>query len=88
MEAEQGEFVNLELAFAYRAGRIKNKMKDKTKNAHLYLAFYLPGNIKLRKSLFFLTPLWSLHTRILLERSGPTTAHITKLTPVQLCGLS
>lgn len=49
MEAEEGEFVNLELAFAYRAGRLKSKLKDRAKNAHLYLAFYLPGNIKLRK---------------------------------------
>lgn len=50
MEAEEGEFVNLELAFAYRASRLKNKLKDRVRNAHLYLAFYLPGNIKLRKS--------------------------------------
>lgn len=47
MEAEEGEFVNVEVAFAYRARPEKKNMKNRAKNAHLYLAFYLPGNIKL-----------------------------------------
>ncbi|QDS67588.1 hypothetical protein FKW77_003676 [Venturia effusa] len=47
MEAEEGEFVNVEVAFAYRARPEKKSMRDRAKNAHLYLAFYLPGNIKL-----------------------------------------
>lgn len=46
MEAEEGDFVNLEVAFAYRARSGKVTMKDRMRDMHLYLAFYLPGNIK------------------------------------------
>jgi hypothetical protein len=45
MEAEQGDFVNMELAFAYRARSSGKSIKSKSKNAHLYLKFYLPGGI-------------------------------------------
>ena len=45
MEAEQGDFVNMELAFAYRAKSSGKSLKLKAKNAHLYLKFYLPGGI-------------------------------------------
>lgn len=45
MEAEQGDFVNMELAFAYRARSSGKALKAKAKNAHLYLKFYLPGGI-------------------------------------------
>jgi hypothetical protein len=45
MEAEDGDFINLEVAFAYRAR--KNKRASRMKDMHLYLAFYLPGNLKL-----------------------------------------
>ncbi|KAL9097372.1 MAG: hypothetical protein Q9163_006345 [Psora crenata] len=46
MEAEEGDFVNLELAFSYRASTSGKNLTEKSKNAHLYLGFYLPGNIK------------------------------------------
>lgn len=46
MEAEEGDFINLEVAFAYRA-RKSESFKDRTKDMHLYLAFYLPGGLKL-----------------------------------------
>lgn len=49
MEAEEGDFVNMEIAFAYRARGGGKDMQSRAKNAHLYLAFYLPANIKLRK---------------------------------------
>ncbi|PPJ60403.1 hypothetical protein CBER1_08001 [Cercospora berteroae] len=45
MEAEEGDFINLEVAFAYRA-RAAKSFQDRTKDIHLYLAFYLPGGIK------------------------------------------
>ena len=45
MEAEQGDFVNMELAFAYRARSSGKSLTAKAKNAHLYLKFYLPGGI-------------------------------------------
>jgi hypothetical protein len=45
MEAEQGDFVNMELAFAYRARSSGKSITAKAKNAHLYLKFYLPGGI-------------------------------------------
>ncbi|TKA60971.1 hypothetical protein B0A49_12067 [Cryomyces minteri] len=47
LEAEDGDFMNLEVAFAYRARSSTRKFKDRAKNAHLYLAFYLPGSVKL-----------------------------------------
>lgn len=45
LEAEQGDFVNLELAFVYRARSSGKSLKSKVKNAHLFLKFYLPGGI-------------------------------------------
>lgn len=47
MEAEDGDFVNLEVAFAYRGRTDKQSMASRMKDMHLYLAFYLPGNLKL-----------------------------------------
>jgi hypothetical protein len=40
MEAEEGDFINLEVAFAYRA-RASKSLTDRTKDIHLYLAFYV-----------------------------------------------
>jgi len=47
LEAEEGDFVNVEVAFSYRASSSGKGMKVKAKNAHLYLAFYLPGKLRL-----------------------------------------
>ena len=47
LEAEEGDFVNVEIAFSYRASTSGKAMKTKAKNAHLYLAFYLPSKIRL-----------------------------------------
>lgn len=49
MEAEEGDFVNVEIAFAYRPSTGAKRLKERAKSAHLYLAFYLPSNVKLRK---------------------------------------
>lgn len=46
MEAEEGDFINLEVAFAYRARSQKSTFNERQKDMHLYLAFYLPGGIK------------------------------------------
>ena len=48
MEAEEGDFVNVEVAFAYRPTTGRG-IKSRAKHAHLLLAFYLPGGVKLRK---------------------------------------
>lgn len=45
MEAEEGDFVNLELALSYRSRSSGKSIKSKAKNAHLYLKFYLPGGM-------------------------------------------
>ncbi|KAK4221675.1 hypothetical protein QBC38DRAFT_491622 [Podospora fimiseda] len=45
MEGEEGDFINMELAFSYRARSSGKTIKSKAKNAHLYLKFYLPGGI-------------------------------------------
>ena len=50
LEAEEGDFVNLEVAFSYRASSSGKGIKKKAKNAHLFLAFYLPAGIQIRKS--------------------------------------
>ncbi|KAG8407826.1 hypothetical protein J3458_020138 [Metarhizium acridum] len=47
MEGEEGDFVNLEVAFAYRTRSSSRSLKDRAKDMHLYVAFYLPGNIKI-----------------------------------------
>ncbi|GAB7354656.1 hypothetical protein MBLNU459_g5086t1 [Dothideomycetes sp. NU459] len=47
MEAEEGDFINLEVAFAYRGRSSAKKFGERAKHAHLYMAFYLPGRIKL-----------------------------------------
>ncbi|KAI4928709.1 hypothetical protein J4E85_005327 [Alternaria conjuncta] len=46
MEAEDGDFVNVELAFAYRPSTGKG-IKSRAKHAHILLAFYMPGNFKI-----------------------------------------
>ncbi|KAI6823206.1 hypothetical protein KC340_g11874 [Hortaea werneckii] len=47
MEAEEGDFINLEIALAYRTRSKNSDFKDRSKDMHLYLAFYLPGGLKL-----------------------------------------
>ena len=49
MEAEEGDFVNMEIALAYRARGSSKSIKSKAQNAHLLLAIYLAGSFKLRK---------------------------------------
>ncbi|KAF2134147.1 meiotically up-regulated gene 190 protein [Dothidotthia symphoricarpi CBS 119687] len=46
MEAEEGDFVNVEVAFAYRPSTGRG-IKSRAKRAHLLLSFYLPGKVKL-----------------------------------------
>ena len=55
MEAEEGDFVNVEVAFSYRASSSGKSISVKSKNAHLFLAFYLPGAIRFRESAFHQT---------------------------------
>ncbi|KAI4171605.1 MAG: hypothetical protein LQ348_006907 [Seirophora lacunosa] len=45
-EAEEGDFVNVEVGFSYRASAVGKSIRVKAKNAHLYLVFYLPGGIQ------------------------------------------
>ncbi|KAI9739647.1 MAG: hypothetical protein M1834_006365 [Cirrosporium novae-zelandiae] len=46
MKGEQGDFVNMEIAFAYRSRSVGKSFKAKANNAHLYMAFYLPGGLR------------------------------------------
>lgn len=43
LEAESGDFMNMELSFSYRASSKGKSLKKKTESAHLYLLFYLPA---------------------------------------------
>lgn len=52
MEAEEGDFVNVEVGFSYRASSSGKSMRVKAKNPHLYLVFYLPGGVQFRKSTY------------------------------------
>lgn len=47
MEAEEGDFVNLELALSYRSRASGRSIRAKAKNAHLFLKFYPLGGIAL-----------------------------------------
>lgn len=47
MEAEEGDFINLELALAYRSRATGKSIKAKAKNAHLFLKFYSVGGVAL-----------------------------------------
>lgn len=49
VEAEEGDFVCLEVVFAYRARPAARKLSDKAKNAHLFLGIHLPAGLHLRK---------------------------------------
>ncbi|KAF2863488.1 hypothetical protein K470DRAFT_103353 [Piedraia hortae CBS 480.64] len=42
MEAEEGDFINLEISFALRVAKRTGRQ-----GMHLYLAFYLPGRVKI-----------------------------------------
>lgn len=45
MEAEEGDFINLELAVAYRSRATGKSIRAKAKNAHLFLKFYSIGGV-------------------------------------------
>lgn len=45
MEAEEGDFINLELAVAYRSRATGKSIRAKAKNAHLFLKFYSVGGV-------------------------------------------
>lgn len=47
MEAEEGDFINLELAVAYRSRATGKSIRAKAKNAHLFLKFYSIGGVAL-----------------------------------------
>ena len=47
LEAEEGDFINMEIAFAYRAKSNKRSLKERAQDMHMYIAFFLPGNLKL-----------------------------------------
>jgi Ca2+-dependent lipid-binding protein len=46
-EAEAGDFINLELALAYRSRSSGKSIRAKAKNAHLHLKFYLFGGTEI-----------------------------------------
>ncbi|ATY64903.1 meiotically up-regulated [Cordyceps militaris] len=57
MDDEEGSFVNLEISFAYRTRASSRMAKQRNNDLHLFVAFYLPGNIKI--------PVWvNLHGMI------------------------
>ena len=45
LEAEAGDFLNMELSFSYRATAKGKSLKKKNENAHMYLVFYLPASM-------------------------------------------
>lgn len=49
MEAEEGEFVNLELALSYKATKSGKGLKKKLKNIHVFVEFWWKGGFRLRK---------------------------------------
>lgn len=57
MAAEEGDFVNLEVAVAYRGRPTKNSLKSRNQNAHLLMEFFSVGGVRL--------PVWVQITGIL-----------------------
>ena len=49
MKGKDGNFINLEIAFAYKARPESRSMRKRAKCLHMYLAFYLPSGLKFRK---------------------------------------
>ncbi|KAK8052287.1 meiotically up-regulated protein [Apiospora rasikravindrae] len=50
LQGEEGDFLNLEVAFAYRPQSVVSdeaRLQGRSQNAHLVMGFYLPGRIKL-----------------------------------------
>lgn len=45
LEAESGDFINVELSFSYRASSSGKSLSKKAQSAHLYLVFFLPGKL-------------------------------------------
>ena len=45
LEGESGDFMNLEIGFSYRATSVGKSLSKRAQNAHLFLVFYLPGNL-------------------------------------------
>ena len=50
MGGKTGDFVNMEIAFAYKARPESHNLSKRAVCMHLLLAFYLPSGVKLRKS--------------------------------------
>ena len=71
LEAEEGDFVNVEVAFVYRARSSKRSLKDRAKNMHLYMAFYLPGNIKVPVWVDLRGVVGTMRMRLLLSPDPP-----------------
>lgn len=72
VEAEEGESVSLEVAFAYRARPAGRKLSDKAKNAHLFLGIHLPAGLHLRKYFFsFFLLNFDLYSILLTMRAKP-----------------
>ena len=49
MKGKEGNFINLEIAFAYKARPESRSMRKRAQCLHMYLAFYLPSGLKFRK---------------------------------------
>lgn len=50
MDGKDGNYINVEIAFAYRARPQSHSIRKRAKCLHLYIAFYLPSGLKFRKS--------------------------------------
>ena len=46
---KDGSYINLEIAFAYKARPQSHSMRKRAQCLHLYVAFYLPSGLKFRK---------------------------------------
>ena len=67
LEAESGDFMNMELSFSYRATAKGKSLKEKTENAHMYLVFYLPASMAI---LLYIACQWLTTLRSAGSRMG------------------
>ncbi|KAF8975077.1 hypothetical protein BDQ17DRAFT_307169 [Cyathus striatus] len=72
MKAEEGDFVNLELALAYRSDEsASTDFKSRSTNLHLLTNFYLPSNLTLPIWISLTSLLMTVRVRITLTPNPP-----------------
>lgn len=77
LKAEEGDFVNLEMALAYRARESSDKSKDRSANTHLLVQFWTTGGLMLPVWVELLGFLGTARMRVQLTPNPPFLSVLT-----------